>query len=67
MNVNAKLGYAVQAVQNIARHDDATFELREAALQHIVATIVAETITMRARHDNKLAAQIAALTPPERA
>ena len=67
MNVNAKLGYAVKAIENIARHDDETLELREAALKHLVAVVVAETITMQARHKNKIAAQVAEFTKPERA
>lgn len=67
MIVAKKLEYAVQSILSIARHDDATVELREAALQHIVATVVAETIALQARHAAKTAAEVAALTPPERA
>ena len=67
MNVTRKLEIAKQAVENIARHDDESVEIRDAALQHIVALIVHETIALKARNTSKIAAQVAALTPPERA
>ena len=62
-----KVGSARQTIESIARHDSETIELREAALQHLVAVIVHETIELKARHAARAASQAAAIEPNERA
>ena len=67
MKIPVKIEYARQQIEGIARHDPEPLEVREAALQHIVALVVSETLAMHQRHDVTLAVKIAALTPLERA